>query len=269
MNLINKSVIAAITSALVMTSTHSMASSGCYFGETDGSQWLESVIEPNKPLLINYNTSAWNEIEKFDFDFGYDKIENPRGFSVEVLLANHTTEAMSISGILEGESGASGGSNNAGRIELHMNLNSDRYFSRLVDGKLNLGLGRTGSNETIEVIKVTARFCGLPVQEGVAVSASDHNILAGNAQPLSHFIDADTTYRVSATGSATDENGNAITAVSINYIDSRNSENSTLQVNTGEEFYLHSNGKVSLYYATESSQNTGGHTVKFERVNLD
>ncbi|MCW0469611.1 hypothetical protein OH492_13255 [Vibrio chagasii] len=51
----------------------------------------------------------------------------------------------------------------------------------------------------------------------------------------------------------------------------RNSENSTLQVNTGEEFYLHSNGKVtvSLYYATESSQNTGGHTVKFERVSLD
>ena len=72
MNLLNKSVITAITSVLFMTSAQSMASSGCYMGETDGSQWLESIIEPDKPLFIDYNTSTWGEIEKFDFDFGYD-----------------------------------------------------------------------------------------------------------------------------------------------------------------------------------------------------
>ncbi len=111
-----------------------------------------------------------------------------------------TTEAMSISGILEERVEQAAVPNNAGRIELHMNLNSDRYFFTFSWRKAESWLrSHRFKWNHIRVIKVTARFCGLPVQKSVAVSASDHNILVGNAQPLSHFIDADTTYRVSAT----------------------------------------------------------------------
>ncbi|MCW1891345.1 hypothetical protein OK016_28030 [Vibrio chagasii] len=71
MNLINKSVIATQLSQCISNDINSVvASSGCYFvGETDVAlSGLESVIEPNKPLLINYNTSHGDkEIEKFDF----------------------------------------------------------------------------------------------------------------------------------------------------------------------------------------------------------
>ncbi|WP_341664218.1 hypothetical protein [Vibrio sp.] len=266
MNLSKKSVVSIFASALLMASSQSVASSDC--------QWLESVIEPSTPLVIDYDTNhlygnnEWDTIKKFNFDFGYDKVENPRSLSVRVYLAKPTTEAMSISGELEGANGSNGGSNRAGRTELHMNLNDTRYFSRLRDGKLHLGLGRSGSVEPIEVVKMTAKFCGVPVQ-GVSLNPTDNNVLLGAGEPLTHYIDADTTYRVSIQGEAADENGNIISSVSVNYVDPRNSKNTTLQLNTNDEFYVHSGGKVSLYYAVNSAEFTGGHTVKFERVNLD
>ncbi|MEZ9473013.1 hypothetical protein [Vibrio lentus] len=269
MKLSKKSSLTLIINSLLLASTSAMASSGCFSGETDGSQWLESVIEPQNPILIHYNSDAWDDIEKFQFDFGYDKIDNPRSLSVRVQLAERTTEKMSISGRIKGANWANGGSNRGGRIDLYMNLNSEGYFSLLGGGELNLGLGRTGSNETLEIVKVTAKFCGLPVESGVSVDASTHNLLSHSGEPLSHYIDADTTYRISATANAKDGNGNAITSVSVNYTDPRNAENTTLQLNTTDELYVHTDGKVSLYYAAGSNQNSGSHTVKFERVNLD
>ena len=65
--------------------------------------------------------------------------------------------------------------------------------------------------------------------------------------PLTHYIDA-TTYR-SIQGEAAD-------MVSVNYV--------FVQLNTNDEFYVHSGGKV-LYYAVNSNKVA----VKFERVNLD
>lgn len=245
-----------------------LASGGCFYNSTDGSQWFESVIVPSSPLLIEYNNGSWDYIEKFDFDFGHYKIENPRSFSVEVLLAKPTTEAMSISGILENVNSANGGSNHANSDNLHMNLNNDIYFSRLVDGKLQMGLGRTGSNEVIKITQVTARFCGVAVVEGVKLNAVDNNIGVELGEFFEHNIDSDTTYRVTISGEVIDENGNKITSVGINYIDPRDNKNKNLQL-TQEEQYIHTDGKVALYYAIGSHENVGGHNVKFERVNLN
>lgn len=269
MRLFKKTIIAALFGTALLTSQASLASTGCYMGDTDGSEWLESVVVPETPLFIDYNSSSWDQVEAVNFDFGHQRVDNPRGFTLRVQLAEPTTEAMTLWGRLEGESGASGSSNMEGRIELYTNLNNERYFSRLTEGKIHLGIGRTGSNERIEVVKMTARFCGIPVVEGISVSAAENNVLGNYGQVLTHYIDADTTYRVSASGEASDEMGNSISTVALNYIDGRNAENRTVQLGTSEEQYIHSEGTVNLFYAIDSKSNTGGHSVKFERVNLD
>lgn len=265
-----KKKFATVAVGIALLTPHvSLASTGCYWGETDGSEWLESVVVPHPPLFIDYNTSSWSQIESFHFDFGHERVDNPRGFSVRVQLADKTTEAMSTSGVLEGSNSSSGGSNREGTSELYMNLNGSNYFERLTEGKIHLGLGRTGSNERIEVVKVTAKFCGIPVADGVFVDAAENNLVGSSGQKVTHYIDADTTYRVSASGEASDETGNSIVTVALNYVDSRNAENRTVQLSAANEQYIHSDGTVDLFYSVDSQSNIGGHTVKFERVNLD
>lgn len=267
----NKNTLAIALLSTVFWAPSALASTGCFYGETDGSQWLEQTIDLNPAVVIDYNSSRWEDVQSFQFDFGHTKIENPRSFSIRATLASATTEKQTVWGVLENVSGASGGSINAGRTELYTNLNSDRYFNELKTGQINLGLGRTGSNEQLEITKITAKFCGLVVDTGdsITVNATTYNLGAVNGEALVHYIDADTTYRVEVTGTATDESGNGMAAVSVNYIDPRKAQNVTQQLVTGEEAYLHSDGKVSLFYATGSETNTGGHTVNFRRVNLD
>ena len=268
-----KITIPAIIATLIFSiwPNLSQASTGCFSGDTDGSQWLEKTILMNPPVLVNYNSSTWATIEKFEFDFGHAEIENPKSFSIRATLASPTTEDQTVWGRLENSNGASGGSVNAGSTELHTNLNSDRYFDVLKTGKIHLGLGRTGSNETLEITKITATFCGVVIENGntVTVDAATYNLGAVNGVPLMHYIDADTTYRVEVSGSATDNNGNTMQSVSVNYIDPRKMENLTQQLVVDEEFFIHSDGELSLFYATDSDNSTGGHTVNFSRVNLD
>ncbi|MGF1696540.1 hypothetical protein L4C54_12770 [Vibrio lamellibrachiae] len=273
MYLLNRNTIKLFLTLMlaIASSGAAMANTGCFSSDSDGSQWFKHEIVPTSPIVIDYNTNNWDDVEKFSLDFGHYNIEDARSFSIRVKLKERTTEAMSISGRLEGENGANGGSNNANRDELLMHLNSARYFDRLEDGRLLLGLGRTDSYEAIEVVKFTAEFCGvaIPDADGIQVNAINNNIGAGNGEFNIHYIDSDTTYRVIASGEARDENDNIISSVSVNYVDPRDQQNKTLQLNTNEEFYINTNGIVSLYYAIDSFENTGGHNVRFERVNLD
>ncbi|KUJ00097.1 hypothetical protein [Vibrio sp. MEBiC08052] len=42
-----------------------------------------------------------------------------------------------------------------------------------------------------------------------------------------------------------------------------------VQVAAGSEAFLNTDGQVSLFYSTNTTENTGGHQVSFSRVNLD
>lgn len=250
----------------------SQASAGCFSGETDGSQWITQTIQLDPPVLIDYNSSRWEDTKSFQFNFGHTKIENPRSFSLQAKLATPTTENQSVDGRLESSPGrVLGGVVSAGRNKLYANLNHDIYFDKLKTGNIHLGLGRTGSNEKLEITEITAKFCGVVISNGdsITVDAATYNLGAANGEALVHHIDADTTYRVSVSGSATDGMGHTMPSVSVNYIDSRKKENVTQQLATGGEFYIHSDGKISLFYATESNNSTGGHTVNLSRVNID
>lgn len=267
----NKFFFVALSCAIASVPTVAQAGKGCFSGETDGSQWLEKTIELNPGAIINYNSSRYGDVQSFVFDFGHEEIENPRSFSLRAVLASPTTEVQSVWGVLENANGLSGGSVNAGRNELYTNLNNEQYFNVLKTGKINLGLGRTGSNETLEITKITARFCGVVVNTGdsVTVDANKYNFGTDyTAETLVHFLEADTTYRVEVNGTAIDGNGNVIPAVNVNYVDPRKSQNITSQLVSGSESFIHSNGKISLFYSTDTS-NRGGHTVTFSRVNLD
>ena len=101
------------------------------------------------------------------------------------------------------------------------------------------------------------------------LDAARNNLLIEQGEAVQHYLDANITYRATVTGAATDQNGNAISSVSVNYIDPRSQKNITKQLSDNQEYYLHSDGKVSLYYTNGNEHNTGGHTVTFERVNLD
>lgn len=243
----------------------------CYTNDSDNSEWISQTLEFNQPLSIDYNSSSWNNIHQFLFDFGHDEILNPRSFSVTATLANPTAENQSISGILENSNGANGGSVNAGRTEMRMNLNDDRYFTELNNGKINLGLGRTGSNEQLDLISITAKFCGEVVTHGeeIVLDANEYNLGNGNGLVKTHFVDADTTYVATATGTATDGNGNTISSLGVNYVDSRTNKNMTQQLTTASEVYFNSNGEVRFFYITDTDNNTGGHTVQLKRVNLE
>ncbi|CEO41938.1 hypothetical protein [Photobacterium kishitanii] len=249
----------------------SLASTGCFNGETDGSQWIEQTINLNPSVIIDYNSSRWSDVKSFKFNFGDNEIENPRSFSITATLATPTTENQSVYGVLENENGASGGSVNANRTELYMNLNNDIYFNSLKTGKINLGLGRTGSHEKLEITKITASFCGVVIANGnsVTVDAATHNLRSADGEALVHYVDAETTYRAEISGLATDGKGNTIESITVNYIDPRKNKNVTQTLVDNNEYYIHSDGKLFLFYTNDSDRNTGGHTVKFSRVNLD
>lgn len=252
---------------LVCFSAPLFAQTGCYSGDTDGSQWFEKTIEFNPAITLNYNSNRWDDILKFDFDFGINKIENTRGVSFVVYLSSKTSEAMSTSGVLEGPGNLNGGSHRAGLTYLHTNLNSTRYFEDLKDGHIKLGLGRSRSNEILYITSIKAKFCG-KIMDGIFVDANNQNLNSNLGSPITHNIEPNITYRVTLNGKAIDEKGRSIPSVNINYIDPRLNKNVTTLVKNGDEIYIHTDGSVLLYYATESLINTGGHNLIFDRVNL-
>lgn len=290
MNLLNKSFITVVTSTLLLTSAQSMASDTCVYyenGQRLHAPWTEIVIEPDTPIVYEWESSvySWDRITypKFDLDFGYN-FENIQRLAITLHLTAPLTaergfytirnEALWDTPSSLVSNWVSEGSNEIKMSGYASSSRIEALNNAFADGKETVSIYRHSSYETFEVVKITARICGIPTErdvivEGATLSASEHNILSSYGEPLAYYIDTDTTYRVSAEGNATDENGNTITSVSVNYVDPHKAKNTTLQVNTSDEFYLHSDGKVSLYYATDSDTNTGGHTVKFERVNLD
>ncbi len=178
---------------------------GCFSNDTDGSEWLSKTISFSTPLVIDYNSSSWDDIHQFYFDFDADNVLNPRSFSVEGDLVNPLTEHQSITGRLEGHSSANGGSLNPGN-RFYMNLNNVIYFDKLEEGNIHLGLGRTGSSEIVKLHSLTAKFCGIRVIEGQTafVDATKHALGSTDNYAKPFSVEPEVTYVLTVDGAASD-----------------------------------------------------------------
>ncbi|MGF1687144.1 hypothetical protein L4C36_10680 [Photobacterium japonica] len=246
------------------------AVAGCFMGETDDSEWIEHTITFSSPLKLDYNTRNWDDIHHFQFDFGYEEILNPRSFRVEAELVSPITEKQSISGRLKGSNSANGSSLNPGQ-GFYMNLNDKQYFDRLAEGRIHLGLARTGSDEVLYLKNITARFCGEPVVVGekVFVEANKHAMGNGWGEMLTQAVDADVTYSLTVLGSAADGDNQAFDGVNVDYVDPRSRTRHVQSIVEGKETFVHTDGHVRFFYVTDTQENIGGHTVVLKRVNLD
>ncbi|WNJ95889.1 hypothetical protein RND59_01860 [Vibrio ruber] len=263
-----KRAVAFVVTALWGASVS--AATGCYPEYTDGSQWFEKTITFNPAMTINYDSSSWGSIRHVVFKFESSEIENPRDFTLNVQLASAVTKKQYLWGVLPNSSSNNGGILFPGSSSVRMNMTRSMYLNALTDGEIELGLGRTLSGETLRITQITAKFCGvLPAPESVEVDVNRNNIGAGQGSAQVHFVDPNTTYRVEVAGSASDKEGNEIPTVGMSYVDPRKHQHITVHVAAGSEAFLNTDGQVSLFYSTSTTENTGGHQVNFSRVNLD
>ncbi|MCG7490675.1 hypothetical protein MHN79_14380 [Vibrio sp. Of14-4] len=267
----------------------------------DDSQRIEKTVNFEPALELHHNhrywNRDWNHADKVDFDFGYSNIDNIN--DVMITVSTRNTHALWGSDKLffpiEGMQSVVDywRGNGIAYFEAYQDTmreslspyetypHSEEYRSELKQGKLKLGIlyvnnsASNNSDYAIEVKSVQVSFCGV-VKDDIAANddsqkldAARNNLLTEQGEAVQHYLDANITYRATVTGAASDQNGNAISSVSVNYIDPRSQKNITKQLSDNQEYYLHSDGQVSLYYTNGNEHNTGGHTVKLERVNLD
>ncbi|MYM61007.1 hypothetical protein GTG28_17405 [Vibrio sp. OCN044] len=260
----------------------------------DDSQRIEKTVDLEPALklfnIVPGSLPAWNNAAKVEFDFGYSNIDNINELEFKVFtktpwpLSNgdrlrfplQDKEDRSV-GFLYVVSGPGMIFDGSPYTTYERGDLGSMYDDELKQGKLKLGIVRErfDSSSTfgvnVEVKSVQVSFCGV-VKDDIdsqELDAARNNLLTEQGEAVQHYLDANITYRATVTGAASDQNGNAISSVSVNYIDPRSQKNITKQFSDNQEYYLHSDGKVSLYYTNGNEHNNGGHTVTFERVNLD
>ncbi|WP_413111952.1 hypothetical protein [Thaumasiovibrio sp. DFM-14] len=262
-------LIEAVIPVFLWVSTPVLAQ-GCFDGETDGSEWFSKTIHYPTPLVIDYQSSVWDDIHHLFFDFDVDKVDNPRSFRVTGELNQPITERQSIWGRLEGWSGGTGGSLYPGQ-SFHMNLNLPQYFEKLEDGEILLGLGRSGSMEHVELNSLTATFCGVRVLDGqtVFVDATQHALGSVDGAAMSWPVEPQVTYVATVSGNASDGQNRKLAGVSVQYNDPRARANVVKNMIPDQPTYIHSEGELRFFYVSETDENTGGYTVSLKRVNLD
>lgn len=286
----------------VAVSNVAMAQTDCStYG--DDAQRIEKTVNFEPALELHHDRRYWNRnwehADKVDFDFGYSNIDNINDVMITVSTRNtyalweedklfFPIEGMQYLGDYWRGNGIAYFSGYHNLMEESLSPyetypDNDEYRSELKQGKLKLGIlyvkhdlaGNDNNDYAIEVKSVQVSFCGVVKDDTAAnddsqkLDAARNNLLSEQGEAVQHYLDANITYRATVTGAASDQNGNAISSVSVNYIDPRSQKNITKQLSDNQEYYLHSDGKVSLYYTNGNEHNTGGHTVTFERVNLD
>lgn len=271
----------------VAVSNVAMAQTDCStYG--DNYQRIEKTVEERiHPNTIPFHYVHWSNARTIEFDFGYASITAIEDLEFKIHIRN-SGDTMAAPGRLTFVVKDSPTSYMDDYVEVTSTAQntytatdlSSVYDNELKHGRLNLGLlyayhPDLGEPNDISVESARVSFCGVVKDDTTAnddsqkLDAARNNLLTEQGEAVQHYLDANITYRATVTGAATDQNGNAISSVSVNYIDPRLQKNITKQLSDNQEYYLHSDGKVSLYYTNGNEHNTGGHTVTFERVNLD
>ncbi|MGF1687145.1 hypothetical protein L4C36_10685 [Photobacterium japonica] len=179
----------------------------------------ESLVETVAyvtPVPVGYDSVAWEDVHKVFFDFKHLAIEHPQSFTVEITLANALTEDQSFTGLLKGVP-VSAEATTAQGMNITLSLNDPVYLDALRQGRVTLGIGRTGSTELLHIKKIKATLVAQPVEaekDAYDLRVDSRRYVLGRER-LHHQVAPGVVYAVSAV-----ELGNTLSEGGMNRRDS-------------------------------------------------
>ena len=162
----------------------------------------ESLVETVAyvtPVPVGYDSVAWEDVHKVFLDFKHLAIEHPQSFTVEITLTSALTEDQSFTGLLKGVP-VSAGETTARGMNITLSLNDPVYLDALRQGRVTLGIGRTGSTELLHIKQIKATLVAQPVEaekDAYDLLVDSRRYVLGRER-LHHQVASGVVYAVSA-----------------------------------------------------------------------